>query len=292
MNILRLAGEVGGLQFNAAQVRAFLDSAAGAPVRIVIASHGGCSATSCAVYGMLRDYEQVSTVIQFAGSAALAPALAAPRREILAGGSLFFHPGWFATVGTAADLERSAKRLRDCDRLDAEIYAKASGQSVTAVLELMDRNTLLNAAQAVSLGFAHKVLDEAGGETRPQQTWDLTAASVISSSMSGLVDQSPAARQSRAEGVYRAVMLTPYPVPPASHATPAESAELRSRTLPLFGRLARRLQAVTLGVAPDPRRSPLTASWRCTICGQINFSPPGRDGRPTLCQNHIGHESI
>jgi hypothetical protein len=241
---------------------------------------------------MLKDYPgAINTVIEYAWSAAVLPALAGERRAILAGGSLFFHRTWQTAVGTGADLEKAAKRLHTIDLMDARIYAEASGQTVEDMLALMDESAVLNSCQALENGFVHEIIDEPGGEIIPPEIWHETARGVVAHGLATLADQTPEAVQARGAAIYAAGQIEDYPLPTAPPGgwpltTAAESAELRRRHQDQLSRLDRRLAGFAYGGGPDPRRVPIEAAWTCAECGAVNFSPPrGQDGRINLCIN-------
>jgi ATP-dependent protease ClpP protease subunit len=290
-NILELRGPVGGETFNVSQVRDFLAKADGRPVRVILTSHGGDSATSCAIHAAFKNYPgELSALIHYAGSAAVLPALAASQRAILSGGSFFLHRGWTVIVGMCADLQGQADRLRELDNLDARYYADATGQEVETIIDYMEKSTLLDAAESVRLGFAHEILDQPGGQLRKPDVWHEVASVVVDHAIHNLspAGQTTEAVQRRGMAVYTAGQspewpCAPFPAGGWPATTPGESAEQRRRQHELLDRLRQRLDGVRQGLKPDPRRSPITASWRCSACHEMNFHPPGRDGRPTPC---------
>jgi ATP-dependent protease ClpP protease subunit len=288
---LELRGPVGGETFNLLQVQNFLRKANG-PVRIFVASSGGCAATSSAVYCLLRDYPgEVSCLIDHCGSAAVAPAMAAGRRAIVAGGSIFVHRSWLVTTGTCTDLQQQADQLRELDALNAKIYAEATGQTIESIFDLMDKSAVLDASEAVALGFADQIVDQPGGLLSEPEVWHKTAAYMAQRGIDHLdrcERKNPADVQAIGLSRYTADHLPdafPCDAPAASRplVTASEREELRRRHRDLFCRLKMRLYSFGQGCAPDPRKSPVSAVWACQKCNAENFHPPGRDGRPAPC---------
>lgn len=288
MKTIELSGQVGGPDFNQVQLQRLLDDAAGTQIQVVIASHGGCSATGLLVAALLRDCSDVSIVIKFAGSAAVAPALAASRRAILAGGSLLFHRAWHCAVGTCEDLGLTSKRLRDLDLVDAKIYAQASGQPVEFILELMSRSAVLDANQALEMGFVHSIVDAPGGRIIPDEVWHRTATGVARKALRNRRDRNPETVRRDAELFCQAVQLADYPPESKQYRgyKPAALTKLLQRETEQIARVERRLHRFANGLSPDPRiprrMYPLNSTWRCE-CGAVNYHPPGHDGQATIC---------
>jgi hypothetical protein len=181
------------------------------------------------------------------------------------------------------------ERLQKIDRMDAEIYAEASGQPIDRILELMDESTLLDAEAALDMGFVHAIEGQ-GGQTGRSEDWHEVAQFVVNHDLDILspAGQAPDAVLSRALTEYDAVQSSDYPptkAPPGGwpEVSGAESEELRRRESGQLERLAWRLRAYDVGAAPDPRFAPVAADWRCDTCGARNFHPPGQHGRPTPC---------
>lgn len=97
--------------------------------------------------------------VQVAASMATLIAVACKERTIAGNGRWLIHNPWTAVQGDAADLEKRAKELRDCEVEAAAFYAARTGQTAEQMLSLMSEERWLTPAEAKELGFVQAIND-------------------------------------------------------------------------------------------------------------------------------------
>ncbi len=151
-------------------MRDLRDFPAGAgPIDIVIDGGGGNCALGLEMFTAIRECgRQTRATIYDAPSMSGVIAMAADRRRIVEGGSIFLHgagyaAGYLANEAPGRHMPAAALRslARTCDATDAlhaAIFARATGLDPAEVQRLRDAETTLDAADALRLGFVHEVL--------------------------------------------------------------------------------------------------------------------------------------
>ena len=291
--LIKLSGEVGGSDFNCRMVTDALDGAG--PVHVVIDSGGGCSITSFGIYCELIEHlGQVTTEIIRAGSAAVLPALAGQHRTIHGDGSISLHCCWSASIGTAKTLIESASIMAGWDTAVADLYAQRTGLPLKQVVKLMEAETTLCSKQALKLGFVDQIL----GEPQPlpeaystfnQQQTELGCLqfeeSSRTSAMRNQCDRAVpvARRQPGAAAALDATMKHKPKLPPGREIETLERfVENQRREASIRDGLAGRLRRV---VTQGGHISwPLRCTWTCSVCGEINHGPPGKNRLATFCR--------
>src|SRR5690606_11727181 len=84
-------------------------------------------------------------------------AMAGDEVHMSEGAFLMIHNPWGGVIGEASDMRKYADLLDKIGDSIAGIYASATGKSVKEMLDLMDAETWLNAADAEEWGFADAV---------------------------------------------------------------------------------------------------------------------------------------
>jgi ATP-dependent protease ClpP protease subunit len=97
--------------------------------------------------------------VQVAASMATSIAVACKERTIARNGRWLIHNPWAAIQGDAADMEKRAKELRDCEQEAAKFYAERTGQPVKKMVALMDEERWLTPTEAQELGFVQAIED-------------------------------------------------------------------------------------------------------------------------------------
>jgi ATP-dependent Clp protease protease subunit len=156
-----IMGEIGDSGFGAdcttaATVKAQLSAAGKAPVYLTINSPGGDAFEGIAIYNLLRDYPGAVTVnvLGLAASAASIIAMAADKILIGEAAFLMIHSGWGVVMGNRNDMRQFADVLDQLDTSVAGLYARRSGMPAADILAMMEKETWMNGAEAVRLGFA------------------------------------------------------------------------------------------------------------------------------------------
>lgn len=86
-------------------------------------------------------------------------------RSALPNARIMLHQPSGGTQGMASDIEIAAKEiLRTRSRLN-QLYAEHTGQNITKIERVMDRDTFMDAHQALEFGVIDQVWDKRKGET-------------------------------------------------------------------------------------------------------------------------------
>jgi len=103
--------------------------------------------------------------IQVAASMATLIAVACKERSIASNGRFLIHNAWTSASGDAAEFEKRAKELRDCEIEAANFYAERTGKTPAEMLALMAEERWLTPQEALDFGFVQSIdnpFDEAG----------------------------------------------------------------------------------------------------------------------------------
>jgi ATP-dependent Clp protease, protease subunit len=172
----------------AKRVAAALRAIGNKPVTVTINSPGGDVFEGLAIYNQLREHpaEVTVKVIGLAASAASFIAMAGDKIEIAKSGFFMIHNSWVISMGDRHALRDVADWLEPFDSSMAEIYADRSGQSVTELAAMMDKETWIGGKDAVDMGFADDFLPrdqvsmDAGGDDaaalRAERMFDVMAS--------------------------------------------------------------------------------------------------------------------
>lgn len=135
-------------------------------VVVSINSPGGDFFEGAAIYNLLREHKGKVTVkiVGLAASAASIIAMAGDVIQIADIGFLMIHDVWSCVCGNRNDLREIADTFETFDQAIADVYAARSGQGKEEIMQMMDKGTWLNAADAIEKGFAdekmHDKIDE------------------------------------------------------------------------------------------------------------------------------------
>ena len=154
-------GEIGDSGFGANnctadKIKGQLSAAGKAPVYVTVNSPGGDAFEGIAIYNLLRDHPGAVTVkvLGLAASAASIIAMAGDKVLIGEGAFLMIHSAWGVIMGNRNDMRQFAATLDQLDNAVAELYARRSGQPAADILAMMEKETWMDGAEAVRLGFA------------------------------------------------------------------------------------------------------------------------------------------
>ena len=134
--------------------------AIGGAVEVQINSPGGDVFEGFAIYNALREhpYPVNVKVLGMAASAASVIAMAGDTIEVGAAAFLMIHNCWVMAVGNKTDLREVADFLAPFDAALASVYHARTGMPVGEIETMMDRETYMSGADAVSKGFATGLL--------------------------------------------------------------------------------------------------------------------------------------
>lgn len=146
-------------------------------VSLRINSPGGDVFAARAMAQAIRDHDGKVTayVDGYAASAATFITSVADETLVAPGGMLMIHKAWSLAYGNSDDMMALAELLEKIDGTIAETYEAASkrrGKKYDNFLELMAAETWLTGAEAVEMGLADAVLEDA---PKVSARWDLSA---------------------------------------------------------------------------------------------------------------------
>lgn len=134
----------------------------GSSVEVIISSGGGHVNAGSDIYAHLKAYEgHVTTKIySLAASAASIIALAGDKVQIAPTAQIMIHNVSGGNEGDYHVMEKEAEILKAFNKAIATAYTMKTGKSEEEILEMMDKETWLNAKSAVEQGFADEILFE------------------------------------------------------------------------------------------------------------------------------------
>jgi len=129
-------------------------------VVVWINSPGGSVVVGSEIYTMLRSYNgRVRVVIDgIAASAASVIAMAGDEVVMSPTAYMMIHRSSTWAAGNAADMAHEAEVLMEIDRGIVAAYVRKTGRSEDELLDMMTRETWMNAARAKELGFCDRIL--------------------------------------------------------------------------------------------------------------------------------------
>ena len=137
-------------------------------ISLYINSPGGSAYAGMAIYDTMQYVRpDVSTVCIGMGMSAGAMILcggAPGKRYALPNAKLMIHQGSAGFSGTPADIQIQAREVLETMQRMAEVIAHHSGRSVDEVLEDIDRDRFMTAAEGVEYGLIDQVMSP--GKTR------------------------------------------------------------------------------------------------------------------------------
>lgn len=135
-----------------------------------INSPGGVCTESVAMRSILANagFDEINIHIEgmCASAATDIATLPGAHVAIAEGSEYMIHNPWCYALGSANDLEHTAQRLRNIEKMSRGFYTKRTGQTEEKIKEWMDAETWFTAEEAVENGFCDEVLTaEARNET-------------------------------------------------------------------------------------------------------------------------------
>jgi ATP-dependent protease ClpP protease subunit len=146
-----------------------------APVRFRIHSPGGDAFDGRAIASAIASYggPTVAQIDGLAASAASYIALAADSVEMAPGSFFMIHEGWTFAMGNKGDMLQVASMLETFDNSIIADYARQTGNTPEQVTEWLETETWMEAADALTYGFADSILGEGDGSA--SALFDLSA---------------------------------------------------------------------------------------------------------------------
>lgn len=131
------------------------------PVNLRINCIGGDVFDGMAMYNIIKKREAKTTAYIEGIAASMGSVIALAADEVvMAENSLFMiHNAWGGAMGEAEDMRKTASILEKISGEIANIYERKTRLSLNRIVEMMDKETWLNAAEAYELGFIDLISD-------------------------------------------------------------------------------------------------------------------------------------
>jgi ATP-dependent Clp protease, protease subunit len=136
----------------------------GSPIEVQINSPGGYVDEGSEIYYLLKNYKgHVTTdIVGTAASAASVIAMAGDTIRISPTGQIMIHNVSGGARGDYRALQQEASVLENYNKSIANAYILKTGMAQETLLDLMNKETWLNAQQAKEMGFVDEILFESG----------------------------------------------------------------------------------------------------------------------------------
>jgi ATP-dependent protease ClpP protease subunit len=150
-------------------------------LNVRINSYGGEIDQGVAIYNYLKQRKDETYVYVDGIAASIASIIAMAGDKIIMGEAalMFIHNPWTMTAGDAESLQREAANLEKRKAALLAIYTEKTGLPADLLSQMMDEETLLNAEEAVSMGFA----DEMDSIKEPEMAFNSTMYNKVVSAM-------------------------------------------------------------------------------------------------------------
>lgn len=131
------------------------------PVNLRINCIGGDVFDGMAMYNIIKKREAKTTAYIEGIAASMGSVIALAADEVvMAENSLFMiHNAWGGAMGEAEDMRKTASILEKISGEIANIYERKTRLSLNRIIEMMDKETWLNAQEAYELGFIDLISD-------------------------------------------------------------------------------------------------------------------------------------
>ena len=125
-------------------------------LNVRINSYGGEIDQGVAIYNFLKQRKDETYVYVDGIAASIASIIAMAGDKVIMGEAalMFIHNPWTMTAGDAESLQREAANLEKRKAALLAIYTEKTGLPADLLSQMMDEETLLNAEEAVAMGFA------------------------------------------------------------------------------------------------------------------------------------------
>lgn len=137
-----------------------IDNANGDELEVVINSPGGYVDVGSEIYTLLKDYNGKTTgkIVGMAASAASVVAMGVDELLISPTGRFMIHNAAGTMRGDYRAMDHGSEVLKECNKAISNAYVLKTGLSKETLLDLMNKETFMNAQKAKELGFVDKIM--------------------------------------------------------------------------------------------------------------------------------------
>lgn len=137
-----------------------IDNANGEELEVIINSPGGYVDEGSEIYSLLKDYKGSTTgkIVGMAASAASVAAMGVDVLKISPTGRFMIHNASGVMQGDYRAMEHGSEILKECNKAISNAYVLKTGLSEENLLDLMNKETFMNAQKAKELGFVDEIM--------------------------------------------------------------------------------------------------------------------------------------
>lgn len=126
-----------------------------------INSYGGEVAEGLAIYNLLKEFGNVTTINEgFACSAASVIFMAGKKRVMKKASLLMIHNAWTVFAGDSNAMKKMAEDLEKITQPSIEVYKSVSNLDEVTIKQMMDDETWITSDEALEFGFATSISEE------------------------------------------------------------------------------------------------------------------------------------
>ena len=147
-----------------AKVREALEQAKGDKVTVQVNSGGGDVFAGTEIYYLISNYKGKATVdiMGFAASAATIICCAGDTVRATPGAQYMIHNVSCGAYGDYNEMDHTSEILRNANKAISNIYRVKTGMSEAELLELMNKESWMDATKAKELGFVDEIIGDNG----------------------------------------------------------------------------------------------------------------------------------
>ena len=129
-------------------------------IEVRINSPGGSIFEGFSIFNQLRDFNNITTVIDgIASSIASIIALAGNSIKAYKNSYIFIHNPWSLAIGDTNDMQKVSDDLEKFRNTIIELYKSKTGKSEDELKEFCNNSTFLTSEEALELGFIDEIID-------------------------------------------------------------------------------------------------------------------------------------
>lgn len=144
----------------ASDIEKAIEDANGEELEVIINSPGGYVDVGSEIYTLLKDYKGKTTgkIVGIAASAASVAAMGVDILKISPTARVMIHNASGSVRGDYRDMDHGSEVLKECNKSIANAYLLKTGMKREELLDLMNKETFMDAQKAKELGFVDEIM--------------------------------------------------------------------------------------------------------------------------------------
>lgn len=137
-----------------------IEKAQGEELEVSINSPGGYVDVGSEIFTMIKDYQgkTIGKIVGMAASAASVASMGFDVLKISPTGRFMIHNAAGGGFGDYRDMDHTSEILKECNKSIANAYALKTNLKENELLDLMNKETYMNAQKAKELGFVDEIM--------------------------------------------------------------------------------------------------------------------------------------